>query len=305
MHRNAYLTRLEKRETLKKEKERIEELKLKDPEKYLIGLYKKKKELLERIENYKQMRKEFQNRHSKINQKRMRVLAELGRENERSKKNLAPDEFGIKDEDWEIYRGISRHNLSEDEEEDNQQFNEIEAQIIEMDPNYFKNIEAIQNKLFSQHLFLGVDQFRGPEIIFNPAIIGNDQAGLIEIILSVLKTMSIDQQKALCNCIFITGGNSKYKYLEERIKLELKQNLSCDINVNIFKATDPELDAWKGARNFMNNQSNSNFFITKRDYEECGPDYFKEHFCSNYFPNYNMTKLDEKSDYPNKRKKIN
>jgi len=276
-------------------------MKQKDPEKYLIGLYRKKKELLEKIESYKQTRKEFQNRHSKVNQKRMYVLAELGKESERSRKNATPDEFGIKDEDWEIYRGISRHNLSEDEEEDQQQLNEIEAQIIEMDPNYFKNIDnPLQNR--GSNLFLGVDQFRGPELIFNPSIIGVDQAGLVELILSVLKTFSPQEQRALCNCIFITGGNSKYMYIDDRIRNELRTNLDCDYKINIYKANDPELDGWRGQKQFFNKKENSEFFITKKEYYEYGPDYFKEHFCSNVQPNIPNISID-KNDYPCKRRK--
>ena len=90
-----------------------------------------------KIESYKQLRKDYQNRHSKINQRRMMVLAELGKENERpTKKNeKCTDEFGKNDEDWEVYRGISKNNISEDEEEDIQQLNDVEAQIVEMDPS--------------------------------------------------------------------------------------------------------------------------------------------------------------------------
>jgi len=137
MQRSAYLTRLEKRENLKVERLRIEELKSKEPENYLIGLYKKKKDLLIKLESYKQLRKDYQNRHSKINQRRMMVLAELGKEPDKpTKKNeKVTDEFGKNDEDWEVYRGISKNNISEDEEEDIHQLNDIEAQIVEMDPS--------------------------------------------------------------------------------------------------------------------------------------------------------------------------
>ncbi len=95
--------------------------------------------MLIKLESYKQLRKDYQNRHSKINQRRMMVLAELGKEAEKpSRKNdKNVDDFGKNDEDWEVYRGISKNNISEDEEEDVQQLNDVEAQIIEMDPSNF------------------------------------------------------------------------------------------------------------------------------------------------------------------------
>jgi hypothetical protein len=75
----------------------------------------------------------------------MMVLAELGKENEKpTKKNeKQSDEFGKNDDDWEVYRGISKNNISEDEEEDQQQLNDIEAQIIEMDNSNIINYNLI------------------------------------------------------------------------------------------------------------------------------------------------------------------
>jgi actin-related protein 5 len=205
MQRQAYLNRLEKRERQKKEQERVEELKQKDPENYLVSLYRKKKELIDKLEKYKQIRKDITSRYSKLNRGRMMMLAELGKECNK-KGELTVDDFGLNDEDWEVYRGISRHNLSEDEEEDQQQLQEIEAQIIEVDPNYFKYSEAnTQGYMFnSQHFCLGVDQFRGAELLFQPYIIGADQAGLSEIIISIFKTMTYEEQKLLAGNIFLT-----------------------------------------------------------------------------------------------------
>lgn len=287
MQRNAYLTRLEKREILLQEKERVEEMKQKDPENYLLSLYIRKKELLDRIENYKQVRKELSNRHSRTNLKRMMVLAELGKENitttSKKKVDNTKDDFGIKDEDWDVYRGISRHNLSEDEEEERHQLEDVEAQIIEMDPNYFKYNDTLsQGYMYgTQHFFLGVDQFRGAELLFQPYMIGIDQAGIIELILSVFKTMTIEEQRKLAKNIFLTGGNVKTKYIEDRIYNELRTNLNCDFEINITKADDPELDAWKGASLFMREDDNKQFFITRDDYNEYGAEYFKEHYFSN------------------------
>jgi actin-related protein 5 len=284
MQRQAYISRLEKREKQKRERERVEELKQRDPESYLVSLYKRKKEIVDRLEKYKSARRDITSRYSKANRGRMMVLAELGKEAKEGKKGESQtDDFGINDEDWEVYRGISRHNLSEDEEEDQQMLQEIEAQIIENDTNYFKYSDDITQNLFysSNHLTLGVDQFRGAELLFQPYIIGVDQAGLVEIILNVFKTMTLEEQKLLAGNIFITGGFAKTPYLKERLYNDLRMNLNCNIEIKINIAEDPELDAWKGARNFHINPENHKYFITKDDYKECGYDYFKEHHCSN------------------------
>jgi actin-related protein len=45
-------------------------------------------------------------------------------------------------------------------------------------------------------------------------------------------------------------------------------------------ASDPALDAWKGASEFGQVASPS-AYITQADYQECGADYFAEHCTSN------------------------
>jgi actin-related protein 5 len=162
------------------------------------------------------------------------VLAELGKENLSGSKKIKKDDFGVNDEDWEVYRGISRHTLSEDEEEDVQNLNEIEGQIIELDPNYLKFNDNYDN-LTQKYLYLGVDQFRGAELVFQPSIIGIDQTGLLEAILNIFSTLKEEEKKILARNIFLTGGNVNFKNFEQRLKKDLRENLNCDFEINIKK----------------------------------------------------------------------
>ena len=105
--------------------------------------------------------------------------------------------------------------------------------------------------------------------------------------------MNIDTQINLAKNIFITGGNTNYPFLKERIYHDLKSYLPVGTEINVMKARDPILDVWKGAKSFFNNtyiidkNHNKNInirqsiYITRKEYEEYGFDYFKEHFCGN------------------------
>ena len=91
----------------------------------------------------------------------------------------------------------------------------------------------------------------------------------------------------------------------------MRQNLHCDIGVNVKCAADPDTDAWKGARIFSNNEENRNYFITREEYNEYGPDYFKDHWCSNLpiLQQRNNTSFPMNNDNtpvktPNKKQKI-
>jgi actin-related protein 5 len=321
MQKKAYLSRLEKREQTQKEKERILQLKQKSPEAYLISLYRNKKEIKDRLEKYKQLRKDMANRHSKSNLKRMQTLAELGKDTSdggnnsnnnyynNSSNSSVDDDFGKKDEDWDIYREVSRHNLSDKEEEDQQQLHEVEMQINEMDPDYYKNYQKYQYEFYHKHneLYLGVDQFRGPELMFKPSLIGIEQAGVTEIINSLMKTVDNECVRSLCGNIFLTGGNVKYKNIKERIFRELRMNTPCDVGIDIRIAEDPVVDAWKGGRDFCNDVNNKSCFVSREEYNECGCEYFKENRTSNCKVNTmgrNMNEIYNSQNVVSKKYKI-
>ena len=294
MQKNAYYSRLEKKEQARKEKEKIEKLKNENKDKYLVSLYRTKKEILERLAKYDELKRDMVNRHSKTNMKRMQTLAELGKGADEMEKgsNWEDDDFGKNDEDWEIYREVNKNNINEEEEEDYNRLHDIENQISEIDKNYFGNVQQYQYNFYKEndYFILGVDQFRCAELLFKPYIIGVEQAGIIEIISQIIKNMKLETKINLAKNIFITGGNTYYPFLKERVYHDIRSYLPVDIDINVMKAENPVLDAWKGARLFFNDTYNSNgiknnlrndIYITKKEYEEFGVEYFKEHFCGN------------------------
>lgn len=70
-------------------------------------------------------------RNSRFNQRRMQALAYLGAD------QLGKDDnFGVKDEDWDIYRGITRE-LDSDDENAEFKIQEVELELRELDPGKF------------------------------------------------------------------------------------------------------------------------------------------------------------------------
>ena len=293
MQKNAYYSRLEKKEQARKEKEKIETLKKENKDKYLVSLYRTKKEILERLAKYDELKRDMVNRHSKTNMKRMQTLAELGKDSDgMGGSSWEDDDFGKNDEDWEIYREVNKNNINEEEEEDYNRLHDIENQISEIDKNYFGNVQQYQYNFHQEndYFILGVDQFRCAELLFKPYIIGVDQAGIIEIISQIIKNTNLNNKINLAKNIFITGGNTCYPFLKERVYHDMRSYLPVDVDINVIRAENPVLDAWKGARLFFNDTYNlngiknnlrENIYITKKEYEEYGVEYFKEHFCGN------------------------
>lgn len=133
-------------------------------------------------------------------------------------------------------------------------------------------------------LFLGTERIRAPEIIFQPSLIGEDQTGIAETMQYVLERYSKEQQALLVQNVFLTGGNAMYPGLKARVQKELLEMRPFQSSFQVHLASSPTLDAWYGARDWaVEHMTREEGWITRKDYEEKGGEYLKEHCASNVY----------------------
>jgi len=168
-----------------------------------------------------------------------------------------------------------RDSESEDEEQ----------QIGALDELLQKYDTSNQNLLtqLDYQIQINIEAIRVPEIIFQPSIIGIEQMGIAEILKNIFSQFNtIDQQK-LADCIFITGGNTLFKGIKERIHKEVRAIRPTKSSFNVTTAKDSLLDGWLGARHWANLDNSLNYFISRQQYEEYGWDYLIEYTQSNKY----------------------
>jgi actin-related protein 5 len=129
-----------------------------------------------------------------------------------------------------------------------------------------------------------VESIRGPELLFQPSMMGICEAGLSETIDYVLKLFPAEDQQRLVDNIFITGGIAKLPGLKERLMRELMEIRPFQSSFAVKIAADPSLGCWKGMKKFASSGSNvSSFSISKEEYYEQGGEYIKENALSNRY----------------------
>lgn len=236
--------------------------------------------MLDKLDETKRKKMEFTSRNSSASQRRMQTIAILGIESSK-KGSVAEDSFGRSDTDWEIYRGISREALSEEEDEQQQQLADLEESISAADPS-FSLVTGFQPPTAEDfQIILSAERFRGIESAFSPSIFGVDQAGLIELVEAIIRRYEKDVQRQLLSNVFITGGLSQTANFMSRIETDLRCIADPSWPVVVQHTDTPMLDPWKGAALFCREEDLSNIWITKADYEEKGKEYLQEHPCSN------------------------
>jgi actin-related protein 5 len=122
---------------------------------------------------------------------------------------------------------------------------------------------------------LGVERFRCPEIIMQPAMSGIDRAGLGEAVASALRRLLPQYRDQVMNgSILLSGGSSLFEGLDLRMIAEVRKTRPLGSNIKVVRALNPLLDAWHGASTFAS-KSFEKYSFTKADYEERGPEWLR------------------------------
>ncbi|KAG8234176.1 hypothetical protein J437_LFUL007336, partial [Ladona fulva] len=181
------------------------------------------KEILDRQHQRRQRRQDMARRRTAAAQERMRLISELARKEKTKKRpgggggcNISggdTDTFGMRDEDWDVYKAINREGGDSDSEEEHERLTEIEETLRRHDPEHLRSGDgnprsggASMDPAEGHQLHVGVERIRAPEILFQPHMLGIDQGGLSEVIECVIRQFSPEIQKELVNNVFVTGG---------------------------------------------------------------------------------------------------
>ena len=233
----------------------------------------------------------------------MKTLANLASDTPGRKRRRGGDDdnFGANDEDWGVYRTVAIGDQSEDEEEEDldSEMRKTEAQLLKYDPGFNESKTMAAQKDWTKsimhaflhgprpfdsdsqqethQLHLNVERIRVPEVVFQPAIAGIDQAGIVDIAAGMINhgMGNLEDRLSILQDIFLTGGNTLFEGFEERLSNELRAVLPVNISKRIRQASDPLLDAWKGAAQWSKGPEFHQDLVTRQEYSEKGSEYMK------------------------------
>ncbi|XP_034949594.1 actin-related protein 5 [Chelonus insularis] len=249
-----------------------------DFDEWIAGIRKKRQEILDKRSAKRQRRQDMAKRRTVAAQERMRIISQL------AKKEKRDDDFGIRDEDWDVYKVINREGGDSDSEIEQERLLELEEVLRQHDPEFDgpgSHTPVIPGETHQLHV--GLERLRAPEILFQPSMIGSVEAGIAETIEFVLKLYSPELQSRLVNNVFLTGSPAKFPGLLERLHRELQEIRPFKSNFRISIAKNASLDSWYGARDFGLSGNLPEYLVSRKEYEEKGGEYLKEHSASNIY----------------------
>ena len=122
------------------------------------------------------------------------------------------------------------------------------------------------------HVVVKDQQIRCPEVLFKPNMIGKEENGIGQICFDSIEKCKSDVRKDLYNCVVLSGGNSMYKGLPERLEREIKSFApeSMKEEVKVIASPERKFNAWIGGNILSSISTFKNQWITKTEYEESG-----------------------------------
>uniref|UniRef100_A0A0K2UEX1 Actinrelated protein 5like [Apis florea] n=1 Tax=Lepeophtheirus salmonis TaxID=72036 RepID=A0A0K2UEX1_LEPSM len=277
----------------KKRREDMCETEKREFDAWLGDIKQKRKEILDK-RGARQLRKQqLAKRRTAASQERMRMISQLAKS---SKKD---DNFGMRDEDWDVYKKINKDIGDSDSDEEQEKLVEYEKVLREHDPHFGipEEQEIPTDSLEWYQLHLSTERIRAPEILFQPSIIGHEQGGISETLEFILSKFDPELQGKLVNNIFVTGSLALLPGIKERLENDIMAMRPFQSKFNVSVAKCPSLDSWYGARKMVTGGESEDLgiYMTKLEYHEKGIDYFKEHSLSNYLVQ-RPPQADEKND---------
>ncbi|KAF6158236.1 hypothetical protein GIB67_015030 [Kingdonia uniflora] len=128
-----------------------------------------------------------------------------------------------------------------------------------------KRIDLTKNEFH-----LANERFIVPEMIFRPADLGMNQAGLAECIVRAVNSCHSHLHPVLYESIILTGGSTLFPQFAERLKMELRPLVPDDYQVKITTQEDPILGVWRGGSLLASSPDFESMCVTKAEYEELG-----------------------------------
>ncbi|KAF4346939.1 hypothetical protein G4B88_022141, partial [Cannabis sativa] len=114
------------------------------------------------------------------------------------------------------------------------------------------------------------ERFLVPEMIFHPADLGMNQAGLAECIVRAVSSCHPHLQPLLYESIVLTGGSTLFPRFAQRLERELRPLVPDDYQVKIIPQEDPILGVWRGGSLLASSPDFEGMCVTKAEYEELG-----------------------------------
>ena len=121
-----------------------------------------------------------------------------------------------------------------------------------------------------QEIVVDNERFRCAEILFEPSLVGVESSGVHEMLFNSVMKCDVDVRREMYRNMLLSGGNTLFAGLGERIRKEVVQLAPSRTSVKILAPAERQSMVWRGGSILAALPTFSSMWITREDYQESG-----------------------------------
>jgi len=118
---------------------------------------------------------------------------------------------------------------------------------------------------------IGNERFRCPEVLFQPAQIGKEEAGVHQLTFKSIMKCDVDIRKDLYANTVMSGGTTMFTGLSDRLQKEIKSLAPSSMTIKIVAPPERKYSVWIGGSILASLSTFEDMWVTKEEYDESGP----------------------------------
>jgi len=120
-------------------------------------------------------------------------------------------------------------------------------------------------------LTIGNERFRTPEVLFQPAFIGKESAGIHDSVYKSIMRTDIDVRKELYSNVVLSGGTTMFTGIGERMTRELTALAPATMRIKVVVPAERRYSVWIGGSILASLTTFQQMWISRQEYDESGP----------------------------------
>jgi len=121
-----------------------------------------------------------------------------------------------------------------------------------------------------QTITIGNQRFRCPEALFQPSLIGKENAGIHETTFNSIMKCDVDIRKDLYANTVLSGGTTMYAGIADRMTKELKSMAPQAMTIKVIAPPERKVSVWIGGSILASLATFQTMWISKQEYDESG-----------------------------------
>eukprot|EP00759_Apiculatamorpha_spiralis_P018884 PhF_6_TR25159/c0_g1_i1/m.34673/K05692/ACTB_G1; actin beta/gamma 1 len=141
---------------------------------------------------------------------------------------------------------------------------------LDADPKCFDKVVELPD---GSKLTIGKSQFCCPEMLFQPAVAGNEADGVHKATFDAIMRSDIDTRRVMYSNVVLSGGTTMFAGFDTRLRKEIVALAPKAVGneVKVVAAPDRKYSVWTGAAILGNLSTFFAEWITRAEYDENGP----------------------------------